>query len=100
MFFFQKNVFPLSFPDGWITPTKITMSHPEMIVKCILSSVVFCMKYIKNKCKGLITVSKYRETNESMRPLLPCALIFLEMFGYLDQTLSTNVLDCFSNLPY
>ena len=53
MFFFQKNVFPLSFPDGWIsTPTKITMSHPEMIVKCILSSVVFCMKYIKKQVKG------------------------------------------------
>ena len=43
MFFFQKNVFPLSFLDGCITPTKITMSHPEMIVKCILSFVVFCM---------------------------------------------------------
>ena len=52
MFFFQKNVFPLSFPDGWITPTKITMSHPEMIVKCILSSVVFYMSYIKKQVQG------------------------------------------------
>ena len=43
--------------------------------------------------RALIVVSKYRETNESTRPLRPSAFISFEIFGYHDQTRSTSFLD-------
>lgn len=45
------------FSREWMAPPKRTLDCP------------IDTQYIKNECEGLIVVSKYRETNESTRPL-------------------------------